>query len=260
MKHLVLSTPDGFKLDTLYNKIPNSKKVIIFAHGMTVDKDDEEKFIRAEEELNKIGFSSLRFDFRAHGKSSGNSMTDFTISGELTDLTAVIDFVTTEGFEWIGLAGSSFGGAISALYAGEHPEKIKALLLANPVLSFEKCFLKPTTSWAIENFKHYQQQLDKDGCIIVGSHQMKLGKKLFEEMSQFHPHQQLQRYSGPLLVIHGDQDSKVSYPDTVEMFESLSNSDKKFETVEGAEHGFHTEPYETKVVGLIVEFFSNLHN
>ena len=83
-----IKTKDNFELDVLYNKIEKAKGVIVFAHGMTVNKDDEGIFVRADKELQKLGFSTLRFDFRAHGKSQGESVTDFTISNELKDLDA----------------------------------------------------------------------------------------------------------------------------------------------------------------------------
>lgn len=147
-----IKTPDGFVLDAIFNKIPNSDKGVVFAHGMTVDKDDEGIFVRAEPRLNKLGFSTLRFDFRAHGKSSGNSITDFTISGELVDLDTVISFMEKQGIKWIGLAGASFGGGITALFGSNNPQRIQALFLANPAVDFEKGFLKPTTRWAMEHF------------------------------------------------------------------------------------------------------------
>jgi len=80
MSNIKIKTPDDFSLDATFIKVEKSTKIIIFAHGMTVDKDDEGIFVRAEKELNRLEFSTLRFDFRAHGKSQGNSITDFTIS------------------------------------------------------------------------------------------------------------------------------------------------------------------------------------
>lgn len=138
----IIKTKDSFELSVIYNKLPQSLKVVVLAHGMTVNKDDEGIFVRAEKLLNESGVSTIRFDFRAHGESSGKSEDDFTISGELTDLDAIITFAKQEGFEWIGLAGASFGGSISALYSGAHPNDINALLLANPVLDYKKMLFR----------------------------------------------------------------------------------------------------------------------
>ena len=251
-----IETPDGFILDAVFNEVPFSSKVVVFAHGMTVDKDDEGIFVRAESSLNKLGFSTLRFDFRAHGKSSGNSITDFTISGELLDLDTIISFLTKQGIKWIGLAGASFGGGIAALYASKNPQTIRMLLLANPAIDFEKGFLNPTTRWAVKQFANLLGRIKHKGFIEVASSKFKMGKKLFDEMKFYNPCEALSKYNGRLLIIHGDKDTKVSLRDVVECYERLTNPSRRLVIVKGSEHGFHKEPFETQVVENIINFFS----
>lgn len=251
-----IKTSDGFVLDAVFNRIPNSSKGVVFAPGMTVDKDDEGIFVRAEPRLNKLGFSTLRFDFRAHGKSSGNSITDFTISGELTDLDTIISFMKKQGINWIGLAGASFGGGIAALYVSNNVQRIQALFLANPAVDFEKGFLKPTTRWAMKHFANLHSRIQHKGFIEIASRKFKVGKKLFDEMKDYHPCESLQKYPNRLMVVHGDRDDKVACKDVVGCFESLPSKMKMLEIVKGAEHGFHSEPYETQVVKMIVDFFN----
>ncbi|MDP3726878.1 MAG: alpha/beta fold hydrolase [bacterium] len=254
--NIKIKTKDNFILDGILNGVNGTNKGVILAHGMTVDRDDEGIFVRAEHKLNELGFFTLRFDFRAHGKSQGNSVKDFTISGELEDLSSAVTLMlNTGGIKWLGLAGASFGGGISALYAGQHNNQINALFLANPVLDYEKCFLKPTTPWAKEYFENVFERIDQYGFIEVGSRKFKAGRRLFEEMKNFKPCEELRKYKNPLLVVHGDQDSRVSYQDVVNCFSSLPNFQKKLEIIEGAEHGFHEEPYGTQVVDMIIEFF-----
>lgn len=250
-----IKTPDGFILDAVFNEVPGSSKGVVFAHGMTVDKDDEGIFVRAEPKLNELGFSTLRFDFRAHGKSSGNSITDFTISGELKDLDVAVSFMEKQGIKWIGLAGASFGGGIATLYASNNPQAIGALLLANPAIDFEKGFLNPTTRWAMKHFANLYSRIKHKGFIEVASSKFKMGKKLFDEMKLYNPCAALQKYNGKLLVIHGGRDTKVAYRDVVECYEKLTNPNKRLDIIKGSEHGFHEEPYETQVVGKIVNFF-----
>ncbi|KKU91954.1 MAG: hypothetical protein UY21_C0008G0013 [Microgenomates group bacterium GW2011_GWA1_48_10] len=251
-----IKTKDNFELDVLYNKIEKAKGVIVFAHGMTVNKDDEGIFVRADKELQKLGFSTLRFDFRAHGKSQGESVTDFTISNELKDLDAIMAFVQNEGYSWIGLAGASFGGGVSALFAGQHQQLIQKLFLANPVLDYEKCFIKPTTTWAKKHFENIFERVEKEGYVKIGSRQFKAGRKLFEEASIYHPCETLKSYTNPLLIVHGDQDSKVAFQDVLDCFQDLPSTNKRFEKIEDSEHGFHDEPFETQVTEMIVKFFT----
>ena len=248
-------TKDGFVLDAVFNTIKGSIAGVVLAHGITVDKDEGGIFIRIEKRLNDLGLTTLRFDFRGHGKSSGNSADDFTISGELIDLETAINFLEKHGIKKLGLIGASFGGGISALFIGKYPEKIKALLLLNPCLDYEKCFLNPTTPWAKKHFQKALERLKKNSYTKIGSRQFPVGRKLFKEMKQYFPYKRLNQYKGQLLIVHGDKDSKVDYQDTVKIYDNLDNPYKKLITIKGSEHGFHGEPYESKVVTIIEKFF-----
>ena len=251
-----IKTKDDFELDISYHNTDKAKGIIVFTHGITVDKDNEGIFVRADKKLQTFGFSTLRFDFRGHGQSRGESEKDVTISNELRDLGAIIDFVRKDRYVWIGLAGASFGGSIAALFAGQHPQLIQKLFLANPVLDYEKGFLRPTTPWAKEHFENAFERIDREGFITIGSRQFKVGRKLFEEMSSYHPSEALKTYMNPLFIVHGDKDNKVAFQDTFACFQNLPNKQKYFEKIEGSEHGFHEEPFETQVTKIIVNFFT----
>lgn len=255
-ENIKIITEDNFTLDAIFTKVEGSTKGIVFAHGMTVDKDDEGIFVRAEPKLNGLGFSTLRFDFRAHGKSQGNPVTDFTISGEIKDLEAAVDFMQKQRTVWLGLAGASVGGSISALYLGKHPNVFSKAFLANPALNYEKCFLSPTTPWAREHFENILERLDEKGYIEIGSRKFKVGKALFEEMKLYNPCEELKKYNSPLMIVHGDQDTKIAHQDVVECFDKLPNLQKNLKIIKGASHGFHGEPFETEVVEMIVKFLS----
>lgn len=253
--NVLIKTSDGFALDGEFTKVKNSTKGIIFLHGMTVAKDDEGIFVGAEPKLNKLGFSTLRFDFRAHGKSSGNSISDFTISGEIEDLKTVVAFVQRHGIKQIGFAAASFGGSIASFYIKENPSIVKALFLANPVLNYEKGFLHPRTLWAMKYFANLYSKLNRRGFIEVGSRRFNIGQPLFDEMKIYNPCQALKAYEEPLMVVHGDKDNKVDYRQTAECFNNLPNSQKEFKLISGANHGFHTEPYCSEVTDILVKFF-----
>lgn len=252
-----IKTKDGFILDTVFKPVRGSKKAVILAHGITVDKDEGGIFIKIEKKLNDLGFTTLRFDFRGHGKSSGNSAKDLTISGELTDLETIVDFLERQGIKELGLIGASFGGGISALFTGKNPNRIKALFLINPCLDYEKCFLKPTTPWAKEYFQKALEKLKTESFAEIGSRKFPIGRKLFDEMKHYFPYKELNKYHGPLFIAHGDKDSKVDYFDTLNIFNDLSSPDKKFINIQGSEHGFHEEPYESQAIDLIINFFKD---
>lgn len=253
-KSVKIKTKDGFELDGVFIGAGEVNKAVILAHGMTVDRDDEGIFVKAEPELNKLGISTLRFDFRVHGKSQGDSVKDFTISGELKDLEATFQFLQKKGVKQIGLAGASFGGGIAALYAGKLSGEIEALFLANPALDYEKCFLNPTTPWAKEHFENVFERIKEKGFIKIGSRKFKVGIKPFEEMKQYNPCRELKKYQGPIFMAYGRKDSKVAYQDAVDCFNILPNKNRRLESLD-SEHGFHDEPYQSQVAKMICEFF-----
>ena len=76
-----------------------------------------------------------------------------------------------------------------------------------------------------------------------------------DEMKRYYPCKALQKYKGPLLVVHGTQDEKIDYQHVKSCFDGLTNRKKKFISVKGTKHGFHEEPYESQVVEMLVEFF-----
>lgn len=247
MQHVILQTPDGFDLDGNYYKGTNGIG-IVFTHGLRWFKEGEEPFVKGAEELNKKGFSTLLFDFRGHGKSSGDSAKDFSITGQLTDIDVAVQYLKDEGCTTIFLAGASFGAGATVLYAVEHPE-ITKLLLSNPSLDYNRTVTK--------HFASQLHLLETQGYIEAGSRKFRLGKKLFEELQQFTPYKELEKYKGNLLIIHGDSDHLIAHQDVVEIFEKLTNPQKKFSLIIGADHGFHVEPFITQVAENIVSFFTS---
>ncbi|HYK08340.1 MAG TPA: alpha/beta fold hydrolase [Candidatus Eisenbacteria bacterium] len=247
MQHIILKTPDGFELDANYYAGTNGIS-IVFCHGLAVGKEREDAFFASIEMLHNKGFSLLLFDFRANGKSTGDSVKDFSVSGQQIDIDTAIAYVKDQGNTTIYLAGASFGGAAVTLYATKHIDNIQKLLLLNPSLDYDRSISK--------HFLPGIEALNKEGFVEIGSRNYRLGKKLYEEMKTMAPYKELEKWQKDLLIIHGDNDALVPHPLTVEIFEKLSNPKKKFSLILGADHGFHEEPYTTQAAEKIVEFFS----
>lgn len=247
MQHIILHTPDGFDLDTHY--YPGTNGIgIVFCHGFAWHKEGEEPFVKAAEILNKKGFSTLLFDFRANGKSSGDSTKDFTLSGQQIDITTAVKCLQENGCKTIYLAGASFGGGAATLYATSHQKNIEKLLLANPSLDYKRS--------AQRHFGPFMDIFEKQGFIETGKRKYKLGKKLFDEMQTFVPFEDLKKWQKDLLIIHGDKDSLIPHQLVVGIFEELTNPHKKLSLIIGSDHGFHQEPFTTQVSEQIVQFFS----
>ncbi len=104
-------------------------------------------------------------------------------------------------------------------------------------------------------FVRAEKELNKNGFAEIGSRKFKIGEKLFKEMEQFFPAEELRKYKNKLFMVHGDKDGKIDYRNTVEAFNRLPNRLKAMRIIKNADHGFHKEPYETDVVKLLTNFF-----
>lgn len=214
-EEMFYDTLDGIKLCALINKYKGEKPQgnIVMAHGLNNDKDEDESFVKLSRILNKRGYNTLRFDFRGHGDSEGDSE-NVTIAGELIDLKRSIqlfDDILGKPSKYI-IVASSFGASASILYISENEERIEKLILWNPVLDYGKTFLKAETPWGKTFFnpKGYEE-LRAKGYITIPQTEFRIGKKLIEEFKTIKSYQILSRFNIPVLTIHGTKDTAVPY-------------------------------------------------
>lgn len=213
----------------------STDKCVVLCHGMTVTKEEDGIFTELAEKLAKAGFAVFRFDFSGHGESSGKSV-DMTVAGEKEELESAVRFLQTKGYKTFGILGASFGGGVVSVFAAEHPDTAKALVLWNPLVDYHAIF-EPELPWPKANFgKAAMIKLENQGSIEVGSRRFKLGKPLFDEMRKLQPWKGLQKLKIPILFVHGDSDTYVPYEDSVK-YSKLLNAELK--TIRGAGHGFH---------------------
>ncbi len=253
MDKITFQSKDGTKLAGVWH-LPgqHTDKAIILVHGITVDKDESGVFVRLADTLSDMGYAVFRFDFRGHGESEGRSV-DMTIENELIDLYAAYRLVSTKGYKHIGLMGASFGGGITALFTGQNQDKLVCACLWNPVLNYDHCFLNPTVPWIQSRKDHMKTDIAQKGWTTLGSKNFIIGKNLFNDMSKLFPYKTIQTLTIPLLIIHGNKDTKVPFEDSQTYAANLKQG--QFAAIEGAEHGFHEEPFETQAINITADFF-----
>ncbi|MFD8816670.1 CocE/NonD family hydrolase, partial [Streptomyces sp. NPDC059627] len=123
---------DGVRLDTSFFTAAGTgrRPAVLLAHGFGGSKDD----MRAEaEDLARDGYAVLTWSARGFGKSTGKiGLND--PKGEVADVSKLIDWLAKQpqvqldkpGDPRVGVAGGSYGGAISLLAAG-YDDRVDAI-------------------------------------------------------------------------------------------------------------------------------------
>ncbi len=123
---------DGVSLDTSYFTTGGSTRrpAVLLAHGFGGNKNDVRK---EAEDLARDGYAVLTWSARGFGKSTGKiGLND--PSGEVKDVSKLIDWLAKQpdvqldkpGDPRVGMAGGSYGGAISLLAAG-YDDRVDAI-------------------------------------------------------------------------------------------------------------------------------------
>jgi hypothetical protein len=237
----LVRTVDGFQLSLVVTEA-SASDIVIWMHGITVNKDEYLGFFReGAHYLAQEGFTSIRFDFRGHGESSGSSL-DFSVVGQNLDVKAVIDYANEQIANTrarLHLVAASFG-APPAIFAGaRYPDTINSISLISPVLSYKRTFLEPETEWAAGIFTEEQfKALDERGKLLFDQ-DFWIHRQLVEEMRIVRPDVGLRELRQPVLVFHGDKDSMVPYDVTAQVCRGVGNV--KLVTMFGVDHGFMLE-------------------
>jgi uncharacterized protein len=236
-KNIFLKTVDRFKIAATHT-ISEEKGVVLWLHGITVNKDEYQNFFKdGAEYLACFGIDSLRIDFRGHGQSSGSSM-DFSVIGQMLDVRAAIVYLKNfyKKINSLVIVGCSFGAPPALFAAEQHSEVVKSLVLIAPVLSYQRTFLKPETDWAKSIFNSSKfRKLEKTNRLFINP-DFPISSRFVEEMKMIKPEITLQKILKSISVIHGDADSLVPFQASKDL--SKSNKSIKFIPFRGMEHGY----------------------
>ena len=237
-------TDDGIKLHAKLEIPEGIEKcpLVIVVHGYTGDME-EEHIVKTAEAVNEAGFASLRVEMYGHGKSDGN-FKDHTLYKWVSNMLTVVehakslDFVTD-----LYLCGHSQGGLLVMLIAGMCPDRFKAVIPMSP-------------AWMIPEYARAGEILDtKIDPVNIPDEFYQNGDNLlsgnYVRVAQtIHVEDEIERYNGPVLIIHGDQDESVPYEYGQKAAALYSNA--KLVTIKGDDHcyNYHLD----QVTAAIKEF------
>jgi len=235
-----LVTCDGFNL-SIEHTVSKNQKVILWLHGITVDKNEYLNFFKDGADYLAInGIDSLRIDFRGHGESEGSSK-DFSIIGQIIDAKTAIKYITKYYGTNIDvyILGCSFGAPPAIYTAIDYPDIIKKIFLISPILSYRRTFLYPETAWAQELFNLKTISHLENNDELFFDENFPIGRRLLEEMKVIRPETDINLTTQEIIIIHGDADSMVPFNVSQDISNKLNKI--RFFPVKGMDHGFMDE-------------------
>ena len=216
--------------------------LVILLHGFTSAKDRPHTILAAEA-MRAAGFATIRMDLYGHGESGGE-FREHTLLKWLSNAAAMIDYA--RGLDFVTdlwLSGHSQGGLVAALAAGAEPDRIRGLILRAPAFMIpqgarEGCLL---------GSRFDPEHIPDSFPVIKG---MTLDGEYLRTAQTVHVEEAMDRFKGPVLILHGDEDDTVPAGDSVKAAERYAQCE--LAVIRGETHHFDRHPDE--MVRLIRSF------
>ena len=240
-------------------EVTNGKKLkpVVVSHAFSKTHKTIDSFAR---KMAEWGYAAFTFDFcggSCRSISDGKTI-DTTVETQVQDLISVIEYVSSLDYidrSELVLLGAGFGGLISSLVAVRLTTPIKKLVLFFPTF----CVPDDARSGQIMTTK-----FDPDNPPeIIDCNYIKLGRNYIIGAQKINVIRELEKYSGPVCIIHGDRDSLVDIQyskDAMQIFKANSKDkadalNKQLFSISGATHGFNKmhEYYAMNIVEQILQ-------
>ena len=218
--------PEGFDASQKY-------PVVIMSHGLgsRAEMVERAKWPKA---VTEKGFIAYAFDFCGGGMNSlsdGDFM-EMSVLTEASDLNAVIDFVKSQAYadpDNLFLLGQSQGGFVSAITAASRPEEVKAMVLVYPALCL------------VDDLHEFVPDLAEVPGDTVETAMGTLGAVYARDAYDIDVMNEIAKYSGDVMIIHGLNDKTVPYSYSLEAITtaySAASSELVLITGKKSAHGF----------------------
>jgi pimeloyl-ACP methyl ester carboxylesterase len=221
------SRPDGHEL--AWRRIEGSGATLIWLGGFKSDMTGSKAQALADWAAMK-GRDFLRFDYFAHGASSGD-FADGTISRWLEDVLAILDQLTSGP---VVLIGSSMGGWLACLAALARPERVARMVLIAPAADFTEKLLMPNLD------DHASLEIERDGFWVrpseYGDEGYAITKTLLEDGAQWSILPGPVAVSCPVHILQGGDDPDVPWRHALDLAQALQGPDIVFTLIRDGDH------------------------
>jgi len=195
---------DGIKLHAKLDQVNEGGKspLCILIHGFTGFME-EDHIVAAQKAMNECGISVLRAEMYGHGLSEGE-FKDHTLYKWVTNALSVVHYAKSLDFVTdLYLCGHSQGGLLTMLIGGMCADDFKAIILLSPAWMIPEIAREGTLLGIPFDLEHIPEKL------VFGDRE--LGGDYIRVAQTIHVEDEIDRFTGPVLIIHGDADDTVPF-------------------------------------------------
>ena len=217
-----LEMPEGWQ--------PGQKcPLVVVIHGFT-GHIEEPHILAVSRAMNAVGFATLRADMYGHGHSDGE-FKKHTLYKWLTNALTVIDYARGLDFATgLFLCGHSQGGLLVMLAAAMKRDVVKGLIALSPA-----CMIPEIARQG----ELLGERFDPDHIpeVLHGWNGLELDGNYARVAQTIHVEEAIDRYPGPVLVVHGDEDEAVPVAYGVRAAQAYANG--KLALIPGDDHCYN---------------------
>ncbi|MCR5557895.1 MAG: lysophospholipase [Butyrivibrio sp.] len=214
--HAKLDRPEG---------VTGKGPLCILVHGFTGHME-EDHIVAAQKAMNEAGISVLRVEMYGHGQSDGE-FKNHTLYKWVTNALSVVAYAKTLDFVTdLYMCGHSQGGLLTMLIGGMCPDDFKAIIPLSPAWMIPETARDGSILGVNFDPQHIPEKLCFDDRELSGDY--------VRVAQTIHVEDEIARYNGPVLIIHGDDDEAVPYSYGVKASQMYKNA--KLVTIHGDDH------------------------
>ncbi len=190
------------KLDMPENMSEEGKcPLVILIHGFTGHME-ERHIIAAAKAMNEAGCAVLRAEMYGHGGSDGE-FAKHTLYKWVTNALAVVEYAKKLDFVTdLYLSGHSQGGLLTMLVAGMRPDDFKAIIPLSPAWMIPDAARNGSLLGTPFDPVNIPEEITRDDGLVLKGDYIRVAQTI-------HVEDEIDRYTGPVLIIQGDEDEAV---------------------------------------------------
>ena len=225
-------TEDGLRLNAKLDMPPGAGEkcpLVIVIHGFT-GHIEEEHILAVSRGMNELGFATLRVDMYGHGHSDGE-FRNHTLYKWLTNALTVIDYARGLDFVTdIYLCGHSQGGLLVMLAAALKHDVIRGLIPLSPACMIPEIARRgELLGVTFDPDRIPEVMYSWDGRELDGNY--------VRVAQTIHVEEAIERYRGPVLIVHGDEDEAVPVQYGIDAARAYANA--KLVLIPGDDHCYN---------------------